>query len=60
MKAVLSLLLVCSMVYGQTEMPTCPDMECPDSKPEGGLFARADCSNEFCSCSYGTHFSFSF
>merc|ERR1711872_990277 len=57
MKAVLSLLLASVVLAGvdaqQTDRPTCPNIECPDNKPEGGMFAKDDCSDEFCSCSYG-------
>merc|ERR1712215_14431 len=37
-----------------TGRPTCPEIECPNEKPEGGMFARGDCLAEFCDCSYGT------
>merc|ERR1711953_1538535 len=56
MKVVLPLLLLGVVVLAgaqQTDRPTCPNIECPDSKPEGGMFAKEDCSAEFCSCSYG-------
>jgi len=56
MKVVLPLLLLGVVALAgaqQTDRPTCPNIECPDSKPEGGMFAKDDCSAEFCSCSYG-------
>ena len=56
MKVVLPLLLLGAVALAgaqQTDRPTCPNIECPDSKPEGGMFAKDDCSGEFCSCSYG-------
>lgn len=37
-----------------TPLPRCQNFECPDNKPEGGLWPDGDgCSGTFCECSYG-------
>merc|ERR1711892_45175 len=60
MKAQLAVILIAAALSGclsqdttQDNRPTCPNMECPNEKPEGGLFASAPCSAEFCDCSFG-------
>eukprot|EP00091_Calanus_sinicus_P012500 TRINITY_DN2811_c0_g2_i1.p1 TRINITY_DN2811_c0_g2~~TRINITY_DN2811_c0_g2_i1.p1 ORF type:complete len:115 (+),score=31.99 TRINITY_DN2811_c0_g2_i1:52-345(+) len=59
MKAALSIILIATVISGchsqdpTDSRPTCPGVECPNEKPEGGMFASADCSGDFCDCSYG-------
>merc|ERR1712221_2096 len=42
-----------SLSAGTTSRPTCPEITCPNAKPEGGMFKREACGPEFCDCSYG-------